>query len=48
MNFYGIDISEKIEKMASEAEADIKDVFEKIDSVAMNNTAKVMAAFQEI
>ncbi len=47
MKFYGIDISEKIEKMASEAEADIKEVFEKIDSVAMNNTAKVMAAFRK-
>lgn len=47
MDFYGIEISEKTRALAKQAEADIKPIFERIDEIAMKNTAKVMAAFQK-
>lgn len=47
MDFYGIEISEKTRALAKRAEADIKPIFERIDEIAMKNTAKVMAAFQK-
>lgn len=41
------DIKPQVFELAHEAEAEIKPVFERIDSIAEKNTIKVMAAFQD-
>lgn len=40
-------ISEKIENLAMEAEQNLKEEFEKIDSACMKNSLKVLSAFQK-
>ena len=47
MSVNGFEISPEILELSKIAEADIKDIFEKIDKTAFNNTAKVMAAFRK-
>lgn len=47
MLFYDIDISPKIQELAAKAEQDIRPVFDRIEQVAMNNTAKVLSAFRK-
>ena len=42
-----LNISQEMWKLASQAEAELRDKFAEIDEIALKNTAKVMAAFQQ-
>ena len=42
------DIRDEVHALASQVERDIKPIFDRIDSVALLNTAKVMEAFEEL
>ena len=45
--YYGYDISDKTVELANRAEADLVDIFKKIDENALICSAKVLRAFQE-
>ena len=45
--YYGYDISDKTVRLADMAEADLTDIFKKIDENALICSAKVLRAFQE-
>lgn len=45
--YYGYDISDKTVELANRAEADLVDIFKKIDENALVCSAKVLRAFQE-
>ena len=42
-----LQISEKVMALAAQAQAGLRDQFDRIDSIAEENTRKVLAAFQK-
>ena len=42
-----LQISDKVRSLAAQAQADIRPQFDRIDAIAEENTAKVLAAFQK-
>ncbi|HIW94208.1 MAG TPA: methionine gamma-lyase family protein, partial [Candidatus Flavonifractor merdipullorum] len=42
-----LQISERVKALAAQAQADVKEQFDRIDAIAEENTHKVLSAFQK-